>query len=89
MYKCDHCIKYKSVMKYIPVSALGTLGIYQTLIWSLVSEWFLGDIVLTMVVLINVSLYCQISILIIYVFNVYVYQNYSGNLQYGAIKILL
>ena len=76
-------------MKYIPVSAPGTLGIYQTLIWSLVSKWFLGDIVLTMVVLINASLYCQISILIIYVFNVYVYRNYSGNLQYGAIKILL
>ena len=76
-------------MKYIPVSAPGTLGIYQALIWSLVSKWFLGDIVLTMVLLINVSLYCQISIWIIYVFNVYVYQNYSGNLQYGAIKILL
>ena len=80
MQKCD---------EYIPVSAPGTLGIYQTLIWSLVSKWFLGDIVLTMVVLNNVSLYCQISILIIYVFNVYVYQNYSGNLQYGVIKILL
>ena len=66
------------MIKYIPVSAPGTLGIYQTLIWSLVSKWFLGDIVLTMVLLINVSLYYQISILIIYVFNVYVYQNYSG-----------
>ena len=42
-----------------------------------------------MVVLINVSLYYQMSIWTIYVFNVYVYQNYSGNLQYGAIKILL
>ena len=76
-------------MKYIPVSAPGTLGIYQTLIWTLVSKWFLGDIVLTMVLLINVSLYYQMSIWIIYVFNVYVYQNYSVNLQFGAIKILL
>ena len=89
MYKSDQCIKYKSVMKYIPVSAPGTLDIYQTLISALVSKWFLGDIVLTMVLLINVSLYYQISIWIIYVSNVYVYQNYSGNLQYGAIKILL
>ena len=76
-------------MKYIPASAPGTLGIYQTLIWSLVSKWFLGDIVLTLVLMINVSLYYQISILIIYVFNVYGYQNYPVNLQYGAIKILL
>ena len=76
-------------MKYIPVSAPGTLGIYQTLIWTLVSKWFLGDIVLTMVLLINVSLYYQMSIWIICVFNVYVYQNYSVNLQFGAIKILL
>ena len=68
------------MIKYIPVSVPGTLGIYQTLIWSLVSKWFLGDIVLTMVLLINVSLYYQISIFIIYVFNVYVYQTYSGNL---------
>ena len=89
MYKCDQCIKYKCVMKYIPVSALGPLGIYQTLIWSLVNKWFLGDIVLTMVLLINVSLYYQVSIFIIYVFNVYVYQTYSGNLQYEAIKVLL
>ena len=71
-------------MKYIPVSAPDTLGIYQTLIWALVSKWFLGDIVLTMALLINVSLYYQISIWI-----VYVYQNYSSNLQYGAIKLLL
>ena len=76
-------------MKYIPVSAPGTLGIYQTLIWAMVSKWFLGDIVLTMVLLINVSLYCQISKWIVYVVNVYVFQNYSVNLQYGAIKILL
>ena len=76
-------------MKYIPVSAPDTLGIYQTLIWALVSKWFLGDIVLTMALLINVSLYYQISIWIVYVFNVYVYQNYSSNLQYGAIKLLL
>ena len=76
-------------MKYIPVSAPGTLGIYQTLIWSLVSKWFLGDIVLTLGLMTNVSLYCSISILIIYVFNVYGYQNYPVNLQYGAIKILL
>ena len=76
-------------MEYIPVPAPGTLGIYQTLIWALVSKWFLGDIVLTMVLLINVSLYYQISIWIVYVFNVYVYQNYSSNLQYGAIKKLL
>ena len=87
--KCNQCIKYKSVMKFIPVSAPGTLGIYQTLIWTLVSKWFLGDIVLTMVLTINVSLYCQMSIWIIYVFNVYVYQNYSGHLQYGVINILL
>ena len=76
-------------MKYIPVSAPDTLGIYQTLILALVSKWFLGDIVLTMALLINVSLYYQISIWIVYVFNVYVYQNYSSNLQYGAIKLLL
>ena len=76
-------------MKYIPVSAPGTLGIYQTLIWSLVSKWFLGDIVLTMVLMINVSLYYQVSILVIYVFNVYGYQNYPVNLPYGDIKILL
>ena len=77
------------MLKHIPVSVPGTLGIYQTLIWALVSKWFLGDIVSTMGLMINVSLYYQISILIIYVFNVYVYQNYSGNLQYGTIKILL
>ena len=76
-------------MKYISVSAPGTLGIYQTLIWSLVSKWFLVDIVLTLGLMTNVSLYCQISILIIYVFNVYGYQNYPVNLLYGAIKILL
>ena len=76
-------------MKYIPVSAPGTLGIYQTVIWSLVSKWFLGDIVLTMVLLINVSVYWQISKWIVYVFNVYALQNYSDKLQYGAIKILL
>ena len=66
-------------MKYIPVSGPGTLVIYQTLIWAMVSKWFLGDIVLTMVLLINVSLYCQISKWIVYVFNVYVFQNYSVN----------
>ena len=76
-------------MKYIPVSAPATLGIFQTLIWSLVSKWFLGDIVLTMVLMINVSLYYQISILIIYVLNVYAFQNYPVNLPYRAIKILL
>ena len=76
-------------MKYIPVSAPGTLGIYQTLIWAMVSKWFLGDIVLTMVSLINVSWYCQISIWIVYVLNVYVFQNYSVYLQYETIKILL
>ena len=76
-------------MKYIPVSAPGTLGIYQTLIWAMVSKWLLGDIVLTMVLQINVSLYCQILKWIVYVFSVYVFQNYSDKLQYGAIKILL
>ena len=58
-------------MKYIPVSAPGTLGIYQTLIWSLVSKWFLGDIVLTLVFMTNVSLYYQKSILIIYMYLMY------------------
>ena len=87
--KCNQCNRYKSVIKYIPVSAPGTLGIYQTLIWSLVSKWFLGDIVLTLGLMINVSLCYQISILIIYVFNVYVSQNYPVNLPYGAIKIPL
>ena len=76
-------------MKHIPASAPGTLGIYQTLIWTLVSKWFLGDMVLTMVLMINVSLYYQISILVIYVFNVYGYQNYLVKLPYGAIKIFL
>ena len=77
------------MIKYIPVSAPGTLGVCQTLIWSLVSKWCLGDIVLTLVLMTNVSLYYQISILIINVFNVYGYQHYPVNLQYEAIKILL
>ena len=59
MYKCNQCVKYKGMLKCIPVSAPGTLGIYQTLIWSLVSKWFLGDIVSTMELIINVSLYSQ------------------------------
>ena len=52
-------MKYKSMLKHIPVPAPGTLGIYQTLTWSLVSKWFLGDIVSTMELIINVSLYSQ------------------------------
>ena len=59
MYKCNQCMKYKSMLKHIPVSAPGTLGIYQTLICSLVSKWFLGDIVSTMGLISNVSLYYQ------------------------------
>ena len=44
---CQKCNKYKSVMtKYIPVFAPGTLGIYQTLIWSQLAIGLLGDIVL-------------------------------------------
>ena len=76
-------------MKYIPASAPGTLGIYQTLIWSMVSKWFLGGIVLTMVLMINVSMYYQITILVIFVFNVYGYQNYPVKLPWGPTKILL
>ena len=56
MYNCNQCMEYKSMLKHIPVSAPGTLGIYQTLIWALASKWFLGDIVSTMGLMINVSL---------------------------------
>ena len=84
--KCNQCNKYKSVIKYIPVSAPGTLGIYQTLIWSLVSKWFLGDIVLTFVLMINVSIYYHISIFTICVFIVYGYQIIQLNCNMGLSK---
>ena len=80
--------------KHIPVSAPGTLGIYQTLIWSLVSKWFLGDIVSTMKLIINVSLYYQyqniqyMSIYGIWISSYPIILQYVGLLNTSVMKLL-
>ena len=66
------CNKYKNVTKYISVFAPGTLGIYQTIIWSQLTIGLLGDIVLMY----------QYSI---YVFNIWI-SNYQNNLQYMGLS---
>ena len=66
------CNKYKSVTKYISVFAPGTLGMYQTLIWSQLAIGLLGDIVLMY----------QYSI---YVFNIWIL-NSQNNLQYMGLS---
>ena len=81
------------MLKHIPVFAPGTLGIYQTLIWSLVSKWFLGDIVSTMELISNVSL-CLSNIKIDYmcIYGIWISSQpivlqYMGLLNTSVIKL--